>query len=1177
MAEEISILIRAKDEASRVLKAVLPSLTGISEGSKTAGAGMAKLGSDAKHASDAVGKATGVFSGLGKAVDTLGKIGLAGMGLQMLGSAAKGAGDMLGIGLNVELENTKAQLMAFTKDGAKASAILEQIRSEAAKTPFAFQEMAAATAGLMPAAKQSGAALMDLVRQAEILAASNPAEGLKGAAFALREAVSGDFTSVIERFNLPRTAINKLKDEGVPALEIVRRAMLAVGYDADLVSNLANTASGRWSTLLDTFDGLRATLSAPMFAALSAGLSQLQGELDANGTALTEAATAIGTFAGKMLVEGVAGAKALLPVLGMTKDTLIALATGSGFDLLYANMVKTFGKETAGNIAKMLDPLARLRSDVLPALATALIPIAKGFADLAGQIVKDIPDAVEAGTKKLDELVKRAQETRKGLDDNKGAQAAIGIGLGAASVVPMTIAVGALMTRAQAAIGVIASLASKVYALGESLYIASMYGGNFGTALAGSAAPAVGLGFALSGVGLILVALATDMGGFRTNIINIRAEIDRLGQALDETHPAWARFKDNIASTAMLALRATPGIGQMIRALDDMAGAADRARVAAASVDLPSRSGAAGIVGEAGRVAAQQLDDNLEPASRRSAAGIVAVQGAAVAAAAALSGGGGGGGGGLSGAAEKAKTAIEELGISAGTFRKAAEMAEFGAATIKSMLITLGVEAIDAGQEINGLGITAEKLTLAFRRAGLSADAAAAAVARVQAEVAKKAAWDALGVSLSTVRQSMDLLKMSSDEQATILIALGESAIKAGPLLDGLSVTVAQLAGAFDKAGQNGAVLAAQVAATIEAAKATALAEEAEKKAKTAAEELARAQKDFSKEVESSSKAAADLTGNLKWLNDADLKVAEAVLAARRAFMDKAIAVRDDAAALAVLKDGLSDTNQALSEQARLAAEAAAAYRTLRGELDISTGMSNREDAQKARQDQATAWQKALEKEGADQRKAQKDADDALDRKVEAWKKEAQIFADFQKKNADAVAKDAKYLADLEYYADQRKWDAKEAGERALAGKVLKIWEENVGRLNATFASLTSEGQAAVAAAGGIQNVLKGPMHYENGVLVPGAAAFGPGTPLGFARGGTVPGSRGTPQLATVHGGEVVATPGDMGTVTALLSAILAATQTGGNVYIDGQTAGRVIGGHIMDEGTTAARFGVRR
>lgn len=237
----------------------------------------------------------GALGGLGNVAGGLAGGALAGAagGLLALGAGAA-AFVHQGLDFNNSMEIVTAQLNAFTKDGAKSAEILDMIKQRAASTPFAFEDMAEATAALLPVSKQSGLALEDLISKAEILAASNPAEGLEGAAFALKEAAGGDFTSIIERFNLPRQYLNQLKEQGVPAAEAVSMAMQQMGLDTDLVSNLAGTASGRWSTLMDTVTGLAASLTQPMFQLFSDGLGALQPQIDAAMPMLTAMAAELG-------------------------------------------------------------------------------------------------------------------------------------------------------------------------------------------------------------------------------------------------------------------------------------------------------------------------------------------------------------------------------------------------------------------------------------------------------------------------------------------------------------------------------------------------------------------------------------------------------------------------------------------------------------------------------------------------------------------------------------------------------------------------------------------------------------------------------------------------------------------------------------------------------------------
>ncbi len=253
---------------------------------------------------EATDNASSVLGGIGK---TLGNLGRVAGGLALGGIAALGAGVVKftsdGLSLKNSMKKVTAQLNAFTKDGAKTADIIDMVRKRAAKTPFEFNEMAKAATALLPASKQAQTGLEGIIEQAEILAASNPAEGLEGAAFALKEAVSGDFTSIIERFNLPRQYINDLKKEGVPNLEIVRRAMKEMGLDVDLVSNLAETAEGRWSTFKDTLSGVAATATKPIFEAMSKGLAGVNTVLEANAPLLER----VGETIAGVLTQGIAG------------------------------------------------------------------------------------------------------------------------------------------------------------------------------------------------------------------------------------------------------------------------------------------------------------------------------------------------------------------------------------------------------------------------------------------------------------------------------------------------------------------------------------------------------------------------------------------------------------------------------------------------------------------------------------------------------------------------------------------------------------------------------------------------------------------------------------------------------------------------------------------------------
>lgn len=243
------------DQAIRDLEALRAKMGAVGQGTIETTSHMAGFGAS--------------LAGLGSKIVALGAgFGIAQAGMGLLSRGLGFIKDSL-FTANNQMDQTRATLMALTKSGSETEQILSMITKEAAKTPFVFDEMASAYTSLLPLSKQYNTSLQELVEASELLAASKPEQGLAGAAFALREAMSGDYVSLIERFDLPRQYINELKEQGVPALEIVRQAMGRMGYDAEIMTRRAETYQAQWSTF---FDDLRMTIAekgAPTFKFLN--------------------------------------------------------------------------------------------------------------------------------------------------------------------------------------------------------------------------------------------------------------------------------------------------------------------------------------------------------------------------------------------------------------------------------------------------------------------------------------------------------------------------------------------------------------------------------------------------------------------------------------------------------------------------------------------------------------------------------------------------------------------------------------------------------------------------------------------------------------------------------------------------------------------------------------------
>lgn len=251
-SNKINIVISAEDKASKPLRAVSDEMD---------------------HGSGKADKYSSALSSMGVA------LGRATLAIGATGLAAAGAGAALGFKFNSSVEQAETKLMAFMKDGEKVAKTLAWVKDEAAATQFSFTDMADAAANLTPVAKTSGQSLESLVKQAEILAALNPTEGLTGATFSLREALSGDWVSIVDRFNLPRKRINELKAEGVPAMEIISRTLQEMGIDYSLVAKQGQTVASRFDQVKDKLTMMAGAAAKPIFDRVKDELSKL-GEFD---------------------------------------------------------------------------------------------------------------------------------------------------------------------------------------------------------------------------------------------------------------------------------------------------------------------------------------------------------------------------------------------------------------------------------------------------------------------------------------------------------------------------------------------------------------------------------------------------------------------------------------------------------------------------------------------------------------------------------------------------------------------------------------------------------------------------------------------------------------------------------------------------------------------------------
>ena len=303
---ELQVIIEAQDRASAQLRAVGQAVGRLEQqvqGVQRRGGGGGLLG--------------GLIGGAG--------VGAAFAAAQGAARSLQGVFDFVGesiFGMNSRLEQSVATFRAFTGSASAAQAIVEDLRREADVTPFDTDEIIRAGSALVSSARGGNQELMELLRTAEQLAAFRPLQGLEGATFALREAIQGDFTSIIDRFDLGRASIQRFRDQGMSNLEAVRAEMQRVGATADLVDRLGQTFEGRRSTIVSFFDELRRRLGEGIFVRISDAFGRMVQLIAQYGDRLRALADTIGEAIGHTLERAIGG------LLGTVRRLFDAFAPG---------------------------------------------------------------------------------------------------------------------------------------------------------------------------------------------------------------------------------------------------------------------------------------------------------------------------------------------------------------------------------------------------------------------------------------------------------------------------------------------------------------------------------------------------------------------------------------------------------------------------------------------------------------------------------------------------------------------------------------------------------------------------------------------------------------------------------------------------------------------------------
>ncbi len=249
-------------------------------------------------------------------------------------SLAAGAAVAYGLAQAQNMNRNNALLRVFTGSQERAVRVQSQLRDIAAQTGQAYANVLESAVAILPSVGRYNIDLQRTLSIVQRLGLLDPAQGTQGAAFALREALSGEARSLAARFELPLSQVNAIIDRaaGDPQkiIEGLSDLIDGLGLTQEEFENLQRSGINAFERLKGTVSEAFATAFAPAlnnvvipFAEGFSNLLTITNQL--NPQLLQTAAT------GAIIVAGIS--PALLVVNNLTQGYVALRAAMSAANL----------------------------------------------------------------------------------------------------------------------------------------------------------------------------------------------------------------------------------------------------------------------------------------------------------------------------------------------------------------------------------------------------------------------------------------------------------------------------------------------------------------------------------------------------------------------------------------------------------------------------------------------------------------------------------------------------------------------------------------------------------------------------------------------------------------------------------------------------------------------------
>lgn len=208
------------------------------------------------------------------------------------------------IGAAAKYEQSEVAVNAIFNDKEASDAYLKMVDKMAIDSPLLSSgEMLSSSKGLVAMTKNVND-LGDAWGIIEKLMVLDPTQGTEGAAFALKEMWQGDSLSMVERFGLNKSELNRIKKLDIPSqIAEINKLLDGMGITESTVNSMGETTLGYWAQIQERAQKFMRTIGESGNSKLGDSLGKIVSMFD--NTDMDGMATSLGDILGGIVDKAI--------------------------------------------------------------------------------------------------------------------------------------------------------------------------------------------------------------------------------------------------------------------------------------------------------------------------------------------------------------------------------------------------------------------------------------------------------------------------------------------------------------------------------------------------------------------------------------------------------------------------------------------------------------------------------------------------------------------------------------------------------------------------------------------------------------------------------------------------------------------------------------------------------